>query len=222
MTSEQPNERSPARPAGTSPQQAMRCMQYLLGELSADDRAVFEKQLGESAELGDELLAQSELILAVTAETTQEVAPPLSSSDRRWRVVAVVSALAATFLISLIGLHWQSDRGLTRRDKPTDPAASVGAGGTTDANEQVDAHRREAMMIAQAWATDHRVGAGLADAERTLTDSEWELAGDEFNDAETFNDQDSHDHDSVLAWMVLAVADQPDSQSASSGATSDG
>ena len=186
----------------------MRCMLYLLGELPAGERAIFEKQLSDSPDLSDELRAQSELICAISAPAPTSVSVRSKSNNRSWQLVAIVSTLAATFLVSIVGLRWQHNRDVAQLAPPDQRQI-------TGQTEREQDGNREALMIAQAWAADHAEAESM-DVDFNLLDADFPLGSDASLADESSNQE------SVVSWMVVAVADQSDTQSLPSGATTDG
>ena len=80
-------------------------MQYLLGELPAEELAKFERELAVSPILNKELATQSELICMISATDPAEVEVSATthrtgSDDRTWRLLTLISALAACFVAS--------------------------------------------------------------------------------------------------------------------------
>lgn len=172
-----------------------RCMLYLLGELSAAESAEFEQCLAESPELNRELLVQSELLCALAAgENTAIVTVATPPSSVVWRAIIVISALAACLTIALVGF-----RSLPENEQSV---ASVDVA----ANEL----NEEALLIAQAWAASRVLDK--------ITEADWSAVETEFD----LNSLDAPDNDSVLSWMVVAVAADADMNASPAGASSDG
>ena len=186
---------------------AHRCMQYLLGELTAGEAARLEGELSASPEVNRELLVHADLLCAMSASAASRSQlpsiEPLPSSDAQlsagvtsraghwWMIVA---ATAACLAVAVAGFLWHREHDLdsTRRE----------ASHTTPSGD-------EALMIARVWATDHV---------RQATVEEWDVADVEVD----LVDDPLVDDDSFLAWMVVAVAADAERQSTTTGATTDG
>lgn len=138
-----------------------RCMRYLLGELSADETATFEQSLGSSAELGDELQRQSELLWMVSQATFDP--PPVTSqatsdSFAKWTEAAV--ALAACLLVAFIGWNLISKSNATSAIQ-------------------------EDVLIAQAWADTDAIALGLSSADEIELemDNDFEIESQDVDDS---------------------------------------
>ena len=165
-----------------------RCLQYLLGELSALDSAAFEEELADSGELNDELLAQSELLLAIAnagagvdasagveagvavdVDGQRASAAMLPGGRSQRRTLRWIVSLAACLAIAWLGARLA-----------TDPA-----------NEAQD----EELQIARAWAAEQQLVSAVEEEPRLPEEPTlFELQG-----------ESSH-RDAVVGWMLVAVA----------------
>jgi hypothetical protein len=186
---------------------AHRCMQYLLGELSAPESVRLEGELKASPAVNRELLVQADLLCVLAASQASgsqlPSVTPLPSPDsqpstgftahaRHW--VMIVAVTAACLAVAIAGFLWQREDDLG--------AARLEA---SDHTAQGD----EALLIARAWATSHVSQTSVED---------W---GGAEGEVDLVDDQPADD-DSFLAWMVVAVAADAEVQSTASGVTSDG
>lgn len=111
------------------------CLAYLLGEMDASQRSIFETQLSDPA-VADELLRQSDNLFAVANvdhfnKPSPQVEPSVVS---RWPLVATVAVLAASLLLAVI---------FPLRDPDN----------TSDASES-----SEELLIAKAWVQQPALG----------------------------------------------------------------
>ena len=113
-----------------------RCMRYLLGELSDQDAVSFENELADSPELSNLLIEQSELLCCI-ADTSPVAVPTATPNSTQpvLRIAQIAAALAACFLVAIIG--WK----LNVSDQPKSA--------------------EEDLLIAQAWAATEAPAVGL-------------------------------------------------------------
>ncbi len=200
MTSEPTNDLDRSDLPAIDSLASERCMEYLLGELTPPQSIVFEQQLALSAELNRELLVQAEILFALSAgPPSVVVVPPTHSPNHTWRTVSLILTLAACVAVAFVGFH----------SRPEDDQSVARL---STASQQTTA---EALLIAQAWAANR---SHVATNEDELGVSESALPESEFD----FDAADAPDDDSVLAWMVVGVAADADTNAAATGATSDG
>lgn len=187
---------------------AHRCMQYLLGELSASESARLEGELSASAEVNRELLVQADLLCAMAVSQSSrsqlpsvdtlpshDSQPSADATTRHARQgLMIVATTAACLAVAVAGFLWQREND---RDEVKREASVPTAQGDED------------LLIARAWATSH--------VSQTRVD-EWDLAEGEVD----LVDDPPADDDSYLAWLVVAVAADAEVQSTTSGVTSDG
>jgi anti-sigma factor RsiW len=156
-----------------------RCLLYLLGELSDEQRIELEADLARSPELRSQLMAQSDLVLGLSG-LQPPVTPGLSGYDPvRWALT--VASIAACTLIAFFS--WP----------------------TKQADQQVLVDRSsssatpESLLIAQAWAE----GSLVLPLSEFSGDVEPLTASDK---ATAFADSEqTWEDDSSLSWIVSAV-----------------
>lgn len=196
MTSGPNHNRHTAPPTGKSVESMQeRCIDYLLGELSAEESADFEGHLAASPELNRELLAQSDLLCAMTrsAKTVPLASDNTGTSLARWTVL--VATLAAGIVAAVVGFRSLSD--------PDQSIARLPA-----ANESVES---EALLIAQAWADGQRDDSIVL----TVSDSRYEFIDEDELDLDT--EILAADDDVLPSWMIVALAADAESQSGELG-----
>ncbi len=168
-----------------------RCTEYLLGELSAQQSREFEQQLANSPQLNRELLVQAELLCALsTPDAPVEVIATSTPSLMR-RAITAISALAACLAIAFVGIRSSQNS--------DNNVASIG----NQPNESND----QTLLIAQVWASQQADATNIDEAIEP-PETEFDLGLEELPE-----------DDSVVSWMVAAVADENASETA---VTSDG
>lgn len=85
------------------------CQLYLLGELTPEQSECFERRLGESPEIAEQLLSQSDLLLAIAPETASVSRGSITARNRT-EILALVAIAASLILVVTAGWYQQQRR----------------------------------------------------------------------------------------------------------------
>ena len=163
-------------------------MRYLLGSLDELEAAQFERRLQTEPAIGEELVAQSELICQIASSDIAQpgalVAASQSSANTNTSM-PWLAAIAASLLVGFVLWSYNSD-----------PPRQISKQATIVDNLQSQAD--EDLLIAQAWA-DGPLSLALTsptnDADEDRSDGESDSALESLDPNE----------ESVLNWMMVAV-----------------
>lgn len=185
-------------------------MLYLLGELAANQTAVFEQRLESSPELGEELLQQADLVanLSVIPCDAPKVLllPSTSRSPHAKPIIVALVAVAACIALLVVNIH------------PS--AVSKNSVAVLAETSPAVVNASEDLLIAQAWVDNQ--------LDSVATDFAW--IDPEPDDLVTDAVEDPSDIDATLSWMFIAVSanatglesDALESDAFQTGATNDG
>ncbi|MCP4942721.1 MAG: hypothetical protein GY924_12170, partial [Planctomycetaceae bacterium] len=143
------------------------CLQYLLGELAADQLSLFEERLGNSDRLADELQRQAEMIVTLSEVSTlanvtskPSVSTTSLNADRRSQRLGsqrlgsqnlLMRGFAIAVAVCIAGFvfrtWWSSSRPPQGPESPNDNFA-----GRVIDNDTNMTTVSEATLIARAWA----------------------------------------------------------------------
>lgn len=201
----EPDFSDPLPASKTSPKEQCceeQCWMYLLGELDPLQSAEFEQRLAASPELADQLLRQAELIDSLATIGHQPVvAAAASSRTSAWSIAVSLFAIAACLAIVVLGVRSADDDSLAHRTRQLSPRGVAPR----------DSKASEDLLIARAWA----------DSRRDQVSDDFAFA--ELDPEEALPAAEPTDVDSILSWMFIAVADNPDLDDLSEeGAANDG
>lgn len=189
-------EMTPASKSTLSERQQELCLLYLFGDLDAQQTLEFEQQLASSSALNDELLRQAEVIaeLGTLDPKSDFLQPVAESSPLRWPMIAL--ATAASLLFAIVAL------------RPNSQLANAPA---ELAPNDVSLASSEDLRIARAWVNHQHEDVANEIKSLEISDAEWsnELTVNDFATAED-------DSDSTLAWMFIAVSENPEAESRTS------
>lgn len=205
-----PNEPAPNDPLAAADGRdgdllAQRCMQYLLGELSASEVATLENELRTSPAVSREMLLQSELLCFLADAQRSDIrlpsraatpSPAFPALARNW--VLMIATLAACLAVAIVGFYRLRD--------PDRDAARLAATHRDTPGRRTQGD--EALLIARAWA---------ASQSSEVSDEDWGVSEAEVD----FVTDQPADEDAFLDWIVVAVAADAKVQSTQPGAESE-
>jgi hypothetical protein len=175
-------------------------MRYLLGAMNEYEAVQFQNRLESESAIGDELIAQADLICQITSDEIALQDLPLTTSlasrninARKW--VQSLTAIAASLLLGFVLWSWSNDQ--SRQIAKHQQLEQLTALETLDNDGQSETD--EELMIARAWAdgplslalTSRVVGADIDQ----IDESDLELESLEPSE------------ESVLNWMMVAVTE---------------
>ncbi|MAI32209.1 MAG: hypothetical protein CMM07_11140 [Rhodopirellula sp.] len=192
------------------------CLQYLLGELAADQLSLFEERLGNSDRLADELQRQAEMIVtlsevSILANVTSKPSVSTTSlnANRRSQKLGSQNLLMRGFAIAVavciagfvFRTWWSSTRAPQGPESPNDNFA----GRVIDDDTNMTTVS-EATLIARAWA------AAQVDDEDLVTTPNAFLAGTDVQAIHSSNDElelgteaTDDTSDDSFSWMFTAA-----------------
>ena len=155
---------------------------YLLDEMSAEERDLFESELSDP-KLADALLQESVLLTQIAEAKISTSSPSLSyRNDSTARIVLVVLAVAAGLLI-VLGIR-------AMQPQPQSEGQVAASGAANEFNG--DAME---LQIAQAWAEQSLSGSNFQD----------ELLVEPIDPISTEGTAESETELDSVDWMVVAV-----------------
>jgi anti-sigma factor RsiW len=170
------------------------CLLYLFGELDADAKSRFERQLASDPKLCETLAEQSYLITAAAVATDDQLAQSTAVQQgatlwtaAAWRSIAALSAVAACIALVIQVVDYSA--------RPADRLA------LNDATLLSESELDESVLIAKAWAQSSTESASM---DTSMIDDVEPL--------EDLLDEQPSDLDATLDWIFVAMASRDETQ----------
>ncbi len=195
MNGERPSTNMPPHP---SPDWVHQCTLYLLGELHGQSLTTFERQVANSPELSEVLVAQAALIDDVSKieiePWTTPATTPATTTSVRWKWIATLVSLSACVAVAILSIQY-----FGQATKPQIQVTQSSSQRQSGSQDTVGASESESLLIAKSWVGDSSVAA-----------SENEFFAIFTEDA-LYEVEDETEVDSVISLMAVAVAAEDDS-----------